>query len=75
MELSVDANDTSVVGVACSGPAVVLSEPESSGDLGIMVLSGTSDKVELAGRAMIPWKKLMVPKRAAKRRVVDGILY
>ena len=40
----------------CSGlaSAVLLSEPELNGDLGIMVLSGTSDKVELAGRAMIP---------------------
>ena len=56
------------VEVACSGPP-------SSGDPGIMVLSGTSDEVELAGRATVFWKKLRMPKRtAARRRVLEGIL-
>ena len=57
VELSVAAIDTAAVGVASGSPpsAVVLSEPSLSGNPRLLVLSGTSDEVELlAGRATIP---------------------
>ena len=57
MELTVAAIGTTAVGVACGSPpsAVVVSEPESSGAPRLLVLSETSDEVELlAGRATIP---------------------
>lgn len=52
----------------------MLSEPELSGDPIVVVLSGTSDGVELAGRAIIAWKKVVMPRREARRRVLEGIL-
>ena len=77
MELTVAAVGTTAVEVASGSPpsAVVLSEPALSGNPRLLVLSGTSDEVELlAGRATIPWKKLMMLKRTARKRVVEGIL-
>ena len=75
-ELSVAADGTIAIGVACtdSPRAVVLSEPELSGDPKLLVLSEMSDEVELAGRATVPREKLMMPRMEARRRVVEGIV-
>lgn len=62
VEFIVVANGMVAVGVACTGsPRVV-------------VLSGLEDDAELAGRATIPWKELMMPRRAVRERVMEGIV-
>lgn len=59
---NVVANDTTAVEVACTGSSSVT------------VLSGPKSAVEQAGRPRVPWKELMMLKRAVRERVVEGIL-
>ena len=76
VEFNVAADGTVAVGVACTGSpsVVVLSGPKLSGDPRMVVLSGLEDDAELAGRATIPWKELMMPRKAVRERAVEGIL-
>lgn len=62
VEFSVVANGTADVGVACTGPSRVA------------VLSGLKLADEVAGRPRVPWKELMMLKRAVRDRVVVSIL-
>lgn len=64
--MSVGANGTTAVGVACTSP-------EFDGDPRLLVLSGTKDEIELAGRAAVPWNMLTMPKKTGRRRFVEGI--
>ena len=69
-------NGTVAVGVACTGSpsVVVLSGSKLSGVPRVVVLSGLEADAELAGRATIPWKELMMPKRAVRESVVECIV-